>query len=92
MEKEENINYASFESKSNFKLPPGAVITKKSVSLTVEEIENGFIIRKSYDIDYENDAGENSYKHFTKKWYSKENPMDIDMSVTEEKSLADKID
>ena len=46
----QELKNASFTSKSVDKLPTGAKIIKKSVSLHVEEIENGFIISKSTDI------------------------------------------
>jgi hypothetical protein len=35
------------------KIPDGATILRKSVNTSVEEIENGFITTKSWDIKYE---------------------------------------
>lgn len=83
------IKEASFESKKEFKLPQGATMISSSHRVTVEEIENGFILRKSYDIKYsKKGSDENGYEYFTKSWYSKENPLQITMP--KETSLADK--
>jgi len=71
-------------------LPAGAKILKKTVTTSVEEIENGFIITKSYDISYEKPEGdgetETGYTYYNKKWYTKEDPLTINIK---EKSLAD---
>jgi len=85
------ITSAEFESKREFNLPEGATIIKKSSSISVEEIENGFILRKSYDIQWASleSPTDTKYEYFTKKWYSKENPIQITMP--KEKSLADKL-
>ena len=86
------ITSAEFEGKREFKLPEGATIIKKSSNVSVEEIENGFILRKSYDIQWctAEAPGDTKYDYFTKKWYSKENPIKITMP--KEKSLADKLE
>ena len=81
---------ASFESKSKFSLPEGAEIIKKSYNISVEEIENGFVIRKSYDIEYQTDERKD-YAYYTKKWFSKKNPMQI-ADVEKETPLEDKLD
>lgn len=87
---ENSIESASYESKSKFNLPEGAEVIKKSHNIRVKEIENGFIICKSYDVEYQ--IGERKdYSYYTKEWYAKENPLTI-KEPTEEKSLADKID
>jgi len=86
----EKIKNASYEGKSDFKLPEGAKIIKKDYSIRVEEIENGFIVSKNYDIKYVL-GDESNYEYFTKKWYAKENPLSIDTGE-EELSLADKLD
>lgn len=85
----EKLKDASFESKTELKIPSGAEITKKDVTVRVREIENGFIIDKSIDIKYTHD-GDSHYEYVTKSWYTKENPMDIDLDEPEE--LADKFD
>ena len=59
------------------------------MTMSIEEIENGFITRKSYDVQYQ--IGEKvDYAYFTQKWYTKKNPMKLD--IPKEKSLADKLD
>lgn len=85
------IKSASFQSKTNVNLPEGAEIIKKDISVRVEEIENGFIVSKSYDIKYSVE-GESNYEYFTKQWYTEENPLDVDDNIEEELSLADKFD
>lgn len=87
----EKIQNASYEGKSSFKLPKGAKIVKKDYSIRVEEIENGFIVSKNYDIKYIL-GDESNYEYFTKKWYSEDNPLSIDTDEDMEISLADKLD
>lgn len=86
----ELLKSARLESKKEFKLPEGATIIKKDVTLSVEEIENGYILRKSYDIKWNNEEGNSNYEYFSKCWYSKENPITVNMP--KDKSLADKLD
>lgn len=92
----EELKSASFEGKTKVGIPKDATILKKDVSITVEEIENGFIIRKSYDIKYytESEDGEKNtqYEYYTKKWYSEDNPIQIDEDFEEEMSLAEKFE
>jgi hypothetical protein len=85
----ELIKSARLEAKKEFKLPKGATVIKKDVTLSVEEIENGFLLRKSYDIKWSNAEGDSNYEYFTKSWFSEENPITVNMP--EEKSLADKL-
>lgn len=81
---------ASFEGKSKFELPKDAEVLNSSYSIRVEEIENGFIICKNYDIKYR--IGDNvEYSYHCKKWFSKENPMSINLE-DEEVPLEDKLD
>lgn len=82
---------ASFKGKEKNQLPEGAEIIKKDVSLTVEEIENGYLIVKSYDIRYKL-KDTIHYEYVTKKWYTKNNPMTIDLKAVKEKPLADKFE
>ena len=84
------LSEISLEGKKNFQLPEGASIISKTENISVKEIENGFVLRKSYDITYKI-GDDNNYEYFTKEWYSKENPLKITMPK-EEKSLADKLD
>lgn len=88
METKAELKNASFDSKSNFKLPEGAEVISNTFSINVEEIENGFIVRKSYDIKYQ--IGERiDYAYHNKKWYSKKNPLKVEMK---EIPLEDKFD
>ncbi len=74
-------------------MPKGATIIKKDVSITVEEIENGFLIKKSFDIKYSlGESNDTSYEYITKKWYSEDNPLSIEVDEDEGLSLADKFD
>ena len=85
------LKSASLEKKKNFTLPKGGTIISKEVRLNVEEIENGFLLRKSYDIKWTNAESEGTnYEYFSKTWFSKENPIQINMPE-ESKSLADKL-
>lgn len=52
------------------------------VHVTVEAIENGFLITKNKEWR----DPKNGYQYETKKWYSKDDPFEIN---TEDKSLAD---
>lgn len=85
----ELLKSARLESKKTFSLPKGGSITKKNVSLQVKEIENGFLLTKSYDLEWVDSKGSNHYEYFDKCWYSETNPIEINMP--DEKSLADKL-
>lgn len=84
------LKSARLEKKKDFTLPKGGTIISKEVILNVEEIENGFLLRKSYDIKWSNAEGNSNYEYFTKSWFSKENPITVNMP--KEKSLAEKLD
>jgi hypothetical protein len=86
-----DIMNAEIEGKKTFTLPEGATIVKKSTSIRVREIENGFVICKSYDIQWTpKDSDDTKYDYFTKEWFQKDNPIKINMP--NEKSLVDKLD
>lgn len=73
------------------KMPKGAKILNKNTRIEVEEIENGFLISKCFDIKYEYESGTDKevrtdYLYYTKKWFSKTDPLEIKI---DEKSLAD---
>lgn len=89
MEKSDILN-ASIEGKKEFKLPKGATIISKQANTRIEEIENGFLIRKTYDIKYKT-GEETSYEYYSKTWYVKDNPVTIKLPK-ETNSLADKLD
>jgi hypothetical protein len=77
----------SFEGKETAKLPEGAEVIKKTVNISVKEIENGYVCRKNYDIKYALD-GSTDYLYYTKEVYFEENPIKIE----EDKALADYFD
>ena len=83
MEKE--IAYG-YESKRERKIPKGAEILNKSSNIRVKEIENGFLICKSIEIEYMVDD-RRDWMHTEKQWYSKENPLKVDKQT--QKYLAD---
>lgn len=68
-------------------LPAGAKVLKETANINVEEIENGFLISKSFDIQYQPKGSDHSdWLYYTKKWYSKTNPLSIQAN---DKSLSD---
>lgn len=87
MEEKMDISRASYASKEEFSLPEGAKVLKKDYNIRVQEIENGYIIEKSYNIEYM--SGDNKeYGYHCKKWYSKTNPLELKLNK-EAKYLAD---
>ena len=87
----ELLKSARLESKKSFTLPKGGTITRKNVSLSVKEIENGYLLTKNYDLEWTDSKGNNHYEYFDKNWFSKDNPIEINLP-DETKSLADKLD
>ena len=69
-----NATDVSFQGKDKAKLPEGAEVIKKSVRITVKEIENGYVCTKSYDIQYSLDDN-TDYLYYTKEVYFEENPI-----------------
>jgi hypothetical protein len=87
----EDLKNISVEEKKSFSLPPGATVISKSTNMSVREIKNGFILRKSYDIKWKAaGSDENQYEYYTDEWYSKDNPISITMP--KDKSLAESLD
>ena len=84
----EALTRATFKQKEVDSIPKGAKILSKDVSVTVEEIENGYLVCKSTEVKYEYEK-RTDYSYNTKKYYSKENPLDINLDNL---SLADKVD
>lgn len=72
-----DISQTTVESKTKFKLPENATILKKETRIRVEEIENGYLIRKSYEIKWQDESGETRWDNFDKSWYSKVDPIKI---------------
>lgn len=88
----EALRRATFKSKEVDTIPKGAKILSKEVSINVEEIENGFLVSKSTDVKYEYDK-RTDYSYHTKKYYSSENPLTIDIDGIkgdDKSSIADK--
>ena len=84
----EKLSRATFKQKEVNNIPKGVKILSKDVSVTVEEIENGYLVSKSTEVKYEYEK-KTDYTYYTKKYYSKKNPLDINLDNL---SLADKID
>ena len=87
----EALTRATFKSKEVDTIPKGAKILSKDVSITVEEIENGFLVCKSTEFKYEYEK-RTDYSYHTKKYYSKDNPLNINLEgLSDDKnSIADK--
>ena len=81
----------TFKKKEVVNIPKGAKILSKNSTLTVEEIENGFLLIKNTDTKYQLNKN-TDYAYSTKKWFSKENPLIIDEKKVEKKFLADNFD
>lgn len=84
----EALTKATFKQKEIDNIPKGAKILSKDVSITVEEIENGFLVSKSNEVKYEYEKRTDRC-YYTKRYFTKENPLDLDMEKFEDKSLAD---
>ena len=82
------LSRATFKQKEVDSIPENAKILSKDVSVTVEEIENGFLVAKSTEVKYQHD-GRTDYSYNTKKYYKKENPLEFNLDGL---SLAEKVD
>lgn len=85
------LTRATFKSKEVDNIPAKAKILSKDVSLSVEEIENGYLITKNTELKYQFD-GRTDYSYNSKKWFSEDNPLELDKSKLKNKSLADMLD
>lgn len=66
----------AIKSKEKNRVPKGAEIIRKSVNVSIEEIENGFLIVKSYDVEYRaKNSDKTDYVYYSQKMYTKENPL-----------------
>lgn len=82
------LKNASYRQKENKKLPKGAKIISKDVSISVREIENGFVISKSFEIKYNlPNKTDSEYFYLTKEFFSENNP--LDKALEDNKMLAD---
>jgi len=83
---------ANFVGKETFTLPKGANIISKEEKVSVEEIENGFLISKDCSIRYTLPKGDDTqWGSYVKKWFTKDNPLKIDEKAFDEKMIADYI-
>ena len=83
----EALTRATFKQKEVDNIPKGSKVLSKDVSITVEEIENGFLVSKSTEVKYEYNK-KTDWCYHTKKFYAKENPLEIDMEGLDDKTLA----
>lgn len=81
-------SFSNTEEKSE-KPPKGAKVLRNSTTTETEEIENGWILSKRHDGSWEDDKGNSHYYYYTEKYYSKENPIKVDII---DKALADKFE
>lgn len=66
------------------KLPKGSVLLSKSLSTTIEEIENGYLICKTTEFNYQKpDRDYSDWKSFTQKYYSQTNPIKVDKALAD---------
>jgi hypothetical protein len=56
-------------------MPDMHKILSKSVNTTIEEIENGYLIVKRYEMRYQSKDGESNWFEYCTKTYSEENPI-----------------
>jgi len=78
------------EDKKNKEPPKRAKILSSTIRTETEEIENGFILSKNYDVTWEGKGGNREYGYYSKKWFSKTNPITVKVELPE--SLADKFE
>lgn len=74
------------------KPPKGAKIIESNVETSTEEIQNGWLVIKSFSGRYALKDDKDTYGHYfsyNKKWYSKTNPLTIKLN---DKFLADAFD
>ncbi len=86
--KKVRIESIKSETKTN-KPPKGATIIESSTNTSIEQIENGWLTTKNYSGRYTTDSNKDSYGNYfdySKRWYSKENPLLITVN---DKELAD---
>lgn len=74
---------ATREAKENKKLPKGAKVVSKDTTVTVKEIENGFLICARTEYRYtmgKNSDGSDKYPDWltvTREYYQKDDPLEI---------------
>jgi hypothetical protein len=84
------ITTSSVTEERNKKVPAGAEIVKETVTTSTEKIENGWLIIKSYDVNYKAKGKDyTDYAYYSKKWYSKTDPLEVKLK---QEALADAFD
>ena len=81
-------SFSSREEKSE-KPPKGAKIKNKTVRTETEQIENGWLLSKNYDVSWTDNKGNSQYSYYSEKFYSKENPIEVKVI---DKALADEFE
>lgn len=71
-----DINLIKEKPDNKPKVPYGATIISNKVLYTVVKIENGYLLTKNYDIEYQIED-RIKYLNYNKQWYSKTNPIAI---------------
>lgn len=72
--------------------PAGSKIIEETVRIETEEIENGWLISKHFEgrfIPKGSDSDYGSWYNYTKRWYSKTDPLTVKVN---DKELADEFD
>lgn len=90
----QKINSATFIAKENNTIPKGSKIIKKTINVTVEEIQNGFLVVQNKELTLSLKNGNTDYVYLTSKVYSKNNPLNLDLekfNKTPSNSLIDKL-
>lgn len=82
------LNRATFKQKEVDDIPSSAKILSKDTSITVEEIESGFLISKSTEVKYK-DNNKTDYSYNTKKFFSKDNPLELKMDKFNNESFVE---
>lgn len=70
--------------------PAGSKIINKTIRVETEQIENGWLITKNYDIEYQEKGSDGTrYAWYSKKWFSKTDPLQVKLN---DKGLADEFE
>lgn len=72
--------------------PAGSTITEETVRIETEEIENGWLISKHFEGRYTpkgSTDGYGNWYNYTKRWFSKTDPLTVKVN---DKELADEFD
>jgi len=79
----------SIREEKNKRPPKGSIIIEQTIRTETEEIENGWLIVKSWDGRYKTKDSEDDYGswfNYSKKWFSKDDPLTVTLN---DKALSD---